>query len=355
MNFFKNKSIFLTGHTGFKGAWLCEILKILESKVTGYALEPKPGSLFEVIKGEQRMQSVIGDIRDRDHLLNAFTESRPEIVFHLAAQPLVLDSYKLPAYTFETNVMGTVNLLECVRQSDTVRSVVIVTTDKVYQNLENNQGYKENDKLGGHDPYSSSKACTELVAESYSASFLKENNIPLSTARAGNVIGGGDTSENRIIPDCVRAALKGKTIVVRNPHAVRPYQHVLEPLLAYLLIAQCQWDKTELAGNYNIGPKESDCITTGALVDIFCEKWRNEQKWEIQSMPDSPHEAGLLYLDCGKIRQKLNWQPLWNVEDAVEKTVAWEKNKAECNNMQIFTRKQIESYMLKKGFTNEVC
>ncbi|MCL2249592.1 MAG: CDP-glucose 4,6-dehydratase [Oscillospiraceae bacterium] len=345
LEFFKDKTVLITGHTGFKGAWLCHILKRAGANVCGYALEAERGSLFEVLSVSEGMNSIINDIRDMAKLAQVFHQANPEIVLHFAAQPLVLDSYARPAYTFDTNVMGTVNLLECVRESETVRSVVIVTTDKVYKNLEWAYGYREVDTLGGSDPYSASKACAEIVSEAYRTSFLHPKNTPISTARAGNVIGGGDISANRIIPDCVRAAVKGKPIIIRNPSSVRPYQHVLEPLCAYLHIAELQYKSYDFAGNYNIGPEESDCVTTGELADIFCNAWGENQSWVDASDLGAPHEANLLRLDCSKIRSKLGWRPVWNLKTAIAKTVEWEKAHHAGEDITTVMNNQIDEYL----------
>jgi len=343
LEFFKGKSVLVTGHTGFKGAWLCRILKFAGARVFGYALEPVDGGIFESVSAADNMSSNIGDIRDLKRLNKIFETAQPEIVFHLAAQPIVLESYASPAYTFETNVMGTVNLLECVRQSKTARSVVIVTTDKVYKNNEWTYGYREIDMLGGNDPYAASKAGAEIVSDCYRTSFL--HNVPLSTARAGNVIGGGDISVNRIIPDCVRAAIRNEEIIVRNPYSVRPYQHVLEPLFAYLLIAARQYKNPELAGNYNIGPDESDCVNTGKITDIFCEAWGNGLTWKSVSTANAPHESNLLRLDCSKMRSVFKWSPVWNVEKAVEKTVEWEKTRYADGDVCACLDNQIGEYL----------
>ena len=272
--FYEGKKVFVTGHTGFKGAWLCRILAGLGAKVTGYSLEPLTNpSLFEMAKTAEDIDSVIGDIRDADRLEQAFEKAQPEIVFHLAAQPLVRDSYKRPAYTYETNVMGTVNVLECIRKNDCTVSFLNVTTDKVYLNREWEWGYRENEMLDGFDPYSNSKSCSELVTHSYKNSFFADGRVAISTARAGNVIGGGDFSNDRIIPDCVRAAMEKKDIIVRNPYSTRPYQHVLEPLAAYMMIAEYQYKDAGYSGYYNVGPDDRDCFQTGALVDLFVRKW----------------------------------------------------------------------------------
>ena len=253
ISFYKGKKVLITGHTGFKGAWLCKMLSLAGAKVTGYALEPPTTpSLFEIAEIAKDVDSIIGDIRDYAHLKNVFDGVQPEIVLHLAAQPIVREGYKNPAYTYETNVMGTVNVLECVRNSSSVKSVLNVTTDKVYLNKEWEWGYRENEELDGYDPYSNSKSCSELVTHSYKRSFFSDGKVAISTARAGNVIGGGDFAEDRIVPDCIRAVNEKRTIMVRNPFSTRPYQHVLEPLYAYLLIAAKQYEDVNLAGYYNI-------------------------------------------------------------------------------------------------------
>lgn len=323
--FFKGKKVFLTGHTGFKGSWLSRILILAGAEVTGYALEaPKEAKLFDTLQLENNMHSVIGDIRDREKLISTMQEAQPEIVLHLAAQPIVRESYKDPVGTYETNVMGTVNILEAVRQTKSVKSFLNVTTDKVYKNNEWEWGYRETDELDGYDPYSNSKSCSELVTHSYEKSFLKEAGVAVSTARAGNVIGGGDFAPDRIIPDCVRAVAKGEKIAVRNPHSTRPYQHVLEPLAAYLLIAMKQYEDKSYAGFYNVGPDESDCITTGNLVDTFCAKWGEGLKW-VNKYDGGPHEANFLKLDCSKLKTTFGWKPVWNFDTAIEKSVAWSK------------------------------
>ena len=325
LSFYKSKKVFLTGHTGFKGAWLCKMLVNAGAIVTGYSLEPPTEpSLFNIAAIENDVKSIIGDIRDYESLKKAFDEAQPEIVFHLAAQPIVRDSYKDPKYTYETNVMGTINILECVRNSDCVKSFLNVTTDKVYKNKEWEWGYRECEELDGYDPYSNSKSCSELVTHSYKQSFLSEKNIPVSTARAGNVIGGGDFANDRIIPDCVRAAIAKEDIIVRNPHSTRPFQHVLEPLYAYLMIAAVQYEDIKYEGYYNVGPDEVDCFKTGALVDLFVAVWGEGLKW-INKYDGGPHEANFLKLDCSKLKQTFGWSPRWNLEVAIEKTVEWSK------------------------------
>lgn len=325
-DFYKGKRVFVTGHTGFKGSWLCRILVTAGAEVTGYSLEPPTDpDLFSLADVESHMHSVTGDMRDLDHLMKIFREARPEIVLHLAAQPIVRDSYKDPRYTYETNVMGTVNILECVRLVPGVRSFLNVTTDKVYHNNEWVWGYRENEPLDGFDPYSNSKSCSELVTHSYKNSFFADGHIAISTARAGNVIGGGDFANDRIIPDCVRAVQAGKTIGVRNPYSTRPYQHALEPLFAYLMIARKQYDEGQYAGWYNVGPDECDCVTTGELVDLFCGDWGHGLTWENQAEANAPHEANFLKLDCSKIKSTFGWKPRWHIGEAIQKTVDWTK------------------------------
>ena len=325
VSFYSGKKVFVTGHTGFKGSWLCRILTNEGADVTGYALMPSAGpSLFELAGIAGDIRSVTGDIRDYDTLKKAFDEAEPEIVLHLAAQPIVRESYRNPAYTYETNVMGTVNILECIRNSDCVKSFLNVTTDKVYLNKEWEWGYRENEELDGFDPYSNSKSCSELVTHSYKNSFFADGSVAVSTARAGNVIGGGDFAADRIIPDCVRCAVKGEDIVVRNPFSTRPYQHVLEPLYAYLMIAAKQYGDGAYAGCYNVGPDDADCFQTGALVDMFVSKWGGELKW-INRYDGGPHEANFLKLDCSKLKKTFDWKPRWNLETAVEKVVEWSK------------------------------
>lgn len=325
-DFYKGKRVLVTGHTGFKGSWLCRILINAGAIVTGYSQNPPTHpNLFSLAGLEENMNSIIGDIRDMKHLSKVFDETQPEIVLHLAAQPIVRDSYKDPRYTYETNVMGTVNILECVRLHPCVRSFLNVTTDKVYHNNEWVWGYRENEPLDGFDPYSNSKSCSELVTHSYKNSFFADGHTAISTARAGNVIGGGDFANDRIIPDCVRAVEAGKSIGVRNPYSTRPYQHALEPLFAYLMIAQKQYEDGKYAGWYNVGPDECDCVTTGELVDLFCSSWGNNLTWDNQAETHAPHEANFLKLDCSKIKSVFGWKPRWHIDEAIKMTVDWTK------------------------------
>lgn len=352
LSFFKNKKVFLTGHTGFKGSWLCRILVGAGASLTGYALPPQ-GDLYAASGAEADMHSIYGDIRDAASLQTAFEQATPEIVIHMAAQPLVRQSYQSPVYTYETNVMGTVNLLECVRVTGGVRSVLNVTTDKVYKNEEWAWGYREIDPLDGYDPYSNSKSCSELVTHSYASSFFRETGVAVSTARAGNVIGGGDDAADRIIPDCVRAALASQAIEVRNPYATRPYQHVLEPLFAYLLILQRQWENPALAGWYNVGPDEVDCSNTRRLTNLFCQYWGEGTAWHTTAT-DGPHEANFLKLDCSKIKTDLGWNPAWHLEEAVKHTVTWYKARRDGKDLPALMDIQIQEYIEKAGFVENV-
>lgn len=327
LNFYKNKKVLITGHTGFKGTWLTRMLVNAGANVCGYSLNPptKP-SLFEIADVENKIENVIGDIRDLEHLKEVFEKFQPEIVLHLAAQPIVRDSYKEPVYTYETNVMGTVNIMECVRLNPCVRSVLNITTDKVYHNNEWCWGYREDEPLDGFDPYSNSKSCSELVTHSYINSFFQDKTgVSVSTARAGNVIGGGDFANDRIIPDCVRAMKAGRIIGVRNPYSTRPYQHVLEPLAVYLTIAQKQYEDKKYQGFYNVGPDDCDCVTTGDLVDLFCKYWGEDAKWENQAEANAPHEANFLKLDCSKIKATFGWRPRWHIDECMDRVCRFSK------------------------------
>ena len=343
--FYRGKRVFLTGHTGFKGSWMSRMLLLFGAEVTGYALEaPTEPNLFALAGVEGKMTSVIGDIRDREALLKAFREARPEIVIHMAAQPLVRDSYEDPAYTYETNVMGTVNILEALRTLPGVRSFLNVTTDKVYKNNEWEWGYRENEPLDGYDPYSNSKSCAELVTHSYKSSFFGDGKLGISTARAGNVIGGGDFAANRIIPDCIRAASAQEAIIVRNPHSTRPYQHVLEPLYAYLMIAREQYLDSARGDWFNVGPDDQDCITTGTLTDLFCKAWGEGQTWENRFM-GGPHEANFLKLDCSRLKTAFGWSPAWNVEEAIRRTVEWTRTWLQGEDVPGIMDRQIRDFM----------
>ena len=345
LEFYCGKRVFVTGHTGFKGSWLCKILQIAGAEVTGFALEPSTEpALFQMINIGNSLNSVIGDVRDYALLKHTFDVACPEIVFHLAAQPLVRESYRDPRSTYETNVMGTVNLLDCVRLSTTTRSFLNITTDKVYMNKEWVWGYREEEQLGGLDPYSNSKSCSELVTHSYWSSFFLDRRVAISTARAGNVIGGGDFAKDRIVPDCVRAALAKKDIEVRNPCSVRPYQHVLEPLMAYLMIAQRQYEDASCAGHYNIGPDDRDCFETRALVERFCKIWGEGLSW-FEHSDGGPHEANYLKLDCAKIKACFGWAPRWNLDEAIRKTIEWTHCMQSGGNINAEMEREIRSYL----------
>jgi len=345
--FYKGKRVLVTGHTGFKGTWLMHILNLWGAKVTGVALKPSTTpNLFDLSKTEDICDSRICDIRNLGELQSIFSEVQPEIVFHLAAQPIVRESYKEPVYTYETNVMGTVNLMECVRQTPSVISVVNITTDKVYLNVEREEGYREDEPLDGYDPYSNSKSCSELVTHSYVKSFFSDGkrDCAISTARAGNVIGGGDFSPDRIIPDCVRAALSGDKIYIRNPESVRPYQHVLEPLFSYLTIACEQARDKHKASAYNIGPDDRDTVTTGELVKIFCDCWGAGVEYEIRRQEGAPHEAKYLRLNCGKIKDTFGIVPVWNIQKAVSETAQFTKVYKDGGDIKAEMEREIKEY-----------
>lgn len=345
LEFYKNKKVFITGHTGFKGSWLSKILIMSGSNVCGFSKLPDTiPALFDILKLENNMISIIGDIRNLNEIKKAVNDFKPDIIFHLAAQPIVLESYKDPVYTFETNIMGTVNLLETIRTCESVKSVINVTTDKVYQNNEWEWSYRENERLNGFDPYSNSKSCSELVTSSYKNSFFSNRlNISVSTARAGNVIGGGDFSNDRIVPDCVRAAIKGDDIILRNPNSIRPYQHVFEALSAYLLIAERQYENKLFEGEYNIGPDDEGCVSTGEIADIFCEKW-GDLKWVSKSEINANHEANFLKLDCSRIKKIFGWHPKMNIEEAIKLTADWTKAYFSKEDIQNISEEQINVY-----------
>lgn len=348
-SFFKNKKILLTGHTGFKGSWLSQMLINLGASLTGYSLNPPSNpNLYDILELNSSMNSIIGDIRDYDKLQETFMDTKPEIVIHMAAQPLVRESYVKPRYTYETNVMGTVNICESIRTCGNVKSFLNVTTDKVYENVEKSEGYVEDEKLDGFDPYSNSKSCSELVTHSYNNSFFKNQDIRCSTARAGNVIGGGDFANDRIIPDCVRACISHDDIIIRNPYSIRPYQHVLEPLYVYLMIVKMQYEDETYSDYYNVGPNDEDCVTTGFLADLFCKyynKNNNEKISWINKSDKGPHESNYLKLNNTKLKETFNWNPKWNIQKTVEKTVEWTKTYLNNQNIKECTINQINEYL----------
>jgi CDP-glucose 4,6-dehydratase len=346
--FYTGKKVFITGHTGFKGTWLCHILLQAGADITGYAFDPLDfPSLFRQTNMGKSVYSVYGDIRDGEKLMQTMQKAKPNICFHLAAQPLVRRSYKEPALTYATNVMGSVNVLEALRFTPSARSFVNVTTDKVYENKEWAWGYRENDNLCGYDPYSNSKSCSELVTFSYRNSFFSETDSPaVSTARSGNVIGGGDYAEDRIIPDCIRAVQAGKPIVLRNPRSIRPYQYIMECLCGYLLLAEKQYGNKSLEGAYNFGPDDENCVETGTLADLFCASWGNGASWIVED--DSfggrgAHEANFLKLDCSKAKLILGWKPKWDIKTAVEKVVEFAKAGNDAEKL-VCVEKQIREY-----------
>lgn len=351
--FYKGKKVLVTGHTGFKGSWLCSILAGFGAEVTGYSLEPPTSpSLFELADIEKDITHIVGDIRDMEKLKKTFEQAQPEIVLHLAAQPIVRESYRNPLETYEINVMGTANILECVRLSNSVKSFLNVTTDKVYLNREWEWGYRETDELDGYDPYSNSKSCSELVTHSYKNSFFADGRTAISTARAGNVIGGGDFAADRIIPDCIRAAEKQEDIIVRNPFSTRPYQHVLEPLFAYLMIAAEQYNDISYAGYYNVGPDDNCCFETGRLVDMFVSKWGDGLKW-VNKYDGGPHEANFLKLDCSKIKKKFGWSPTWELDTAMDKIIEWTSlyiNGASSDELRECMNRQTGEFMSQMNF-----
>lgn len=348
LSFYKNKKVLLTGHTGFKGSWMSVILVNAGAKVVGYSSCSKTETrLFDLCGIKDQITHIKGDVRDLEHLLEVCREYQPDIVIHMAAQPIVRDSYKDPVGTYNTNVMGTVNICEAIRQTPSVKSFLNVTTDKVYENKEWEWGYRENEPLDGFDPYSNSKSCSELVTHSYKSSFFNDGRVAVSTARAGNVIGGGDFAHDRIIPDCVRAAIKGEDIIVRNPYSTRPYQHVLEPVYAYLMIAAMQYQDNRYASWYNVGPDDQDCFQTGALVDLFVKYWGKEIKW-VDKYDGGPHEANFLKLDCSKLKSIFGWKPHWNLEKAIEKTVEWSKAWTAGQDVREVMNRQIEEFLEAK-------
>ena len=343
-SFWKSKRVFVTGHTGFKGGWICLWLKHLGVEVIGYSLEPATvPSLFEAADVGEGMKSIIGDIRDHAKLSKAISESKPDVVIHMAAQPLVRYSYAQPAETYEVNVMGTVYLLEGARATPSVKAVVNVTTDKCYENREWIWGYRENEAMGGSDPYSSSKGCAELVTSAYRQSFFDQAGIALASARAGNVIGGGDWAADRLIPDFLRAMDAGETLNIRSPQAVRPWQHVLEPLSGYLMLAEQLYSNgASFAEGWNFGPSDDDSRTVSWIIERMAEM-RKDINWQCDEAPQL-HEANLLKLDSSKARRQLNWQPLWRLQTALQKTLEWHEAWRNSEDMRAVSLAQINDY-----------
>ena len=343
----QNKSVFLTGHTGFKGSWLALWLQQMGAKVWGYALEPPTDpSLFEVASIAQYLESETrGNITDFVKLQAAITHCQPEVIFHLAAQPLVRESYSDPLQTFATNVMGTAQLLEAARTVDSLCAVIIVTTDKVYENREWFYPYREVDPLGGHDPYSASKAAAELVTVSYYRSFFADRSVGVATARAGNVIGGGDWAKDRLVPDCLRAFEQGQPVTLRYPYAVRPWQHVLEPLSGYLLLAEKLFiDPVTYSKGWNFGSNATDEATVGQVADMMSKLWGEGAQVNSEVLTEQPHEAGTLKLDTSQSRHQLGWMPQWSIQQALTATVEWQKAWLMGHAMDQFCREQIQTY-----------
>lgn len=342
-DFYADKNVLITGATGFKGSWLSYILYLWGANVTGVSLEPEDETnLYNILKIHNKINSLIADIRDYESLKQIIDDTKPEIIIHLAAQPLVRLSYEIPKYTYEVNVMGTVNLLEAIRNTNCVKSFLNVTTDKVYLNKDEDKAYRENDPLDGYDPYSNSKSCSEIVTHAYRNSFLHK--VAISTARAGNVIGGGDFAKDRIIPDCFRALQNNQHIIVRNKSSIRPYEHVLEPLMVYLTILKDQYNDKEYSGYYNIGPDDESIITTGELVDLFCKKSTKKIKW-IDKADNGPHEAKLLKLNNSLIKEKFGYKPKLNIEEAMQFTVEWYESYINNLDMEEITKNQIERFI----------
>ncbi|URZ00952.1 CDP-glucose 4,6-dehydratase [Clostridium felsineum] len=347
---YKDSKVLLTGHTGFKGSWLSIWLNKLGAKVTGYSLDPldKEPSMFKICNLENTITNVIGDIRNLKKLKQVFNDCKPEIVFHLAAQPLVRVSYKNPIETYETNVMGTVNVLEAAKDCKSVKAVIIITTDKCYENKEYIYGYRENDPMGGYDPYSSSKGCAELVVSAYRNSFYDSNNIGLASVRAGNVIGGGDWAQDRLIPDFIRATLKNRKVLVRNPQATRPWQHVLEPLSGYLWLGALMLkDSKKYSSGWNFGPNDTDVLDVEGILNL-CIGSYGDGNIEIDNSQQL-HEANLLKLDISKVKYYLKWYPVWHVKQAVDMTMKWYKEfyENQDENMYQYTLSQICEYEQK--------
>lgn len=324
MTFWKGRRVLITGHTGFKGGWLSLWLQTLGADLLGFSLAPSTTpNFYTLAKVSKGMTSIIGDLRDFAEIQKITKEFKPEIVIHMAAQALVQHSYKEPIETYSTNVMGTVHILEAIRQIGTVKAVINVTTDKCYENQEWAWGYRENDRLGGYDPYSNSKACSELVTSSYRAAYFIEKKIGLASARAGNVIGGGDWSPNRLVPDLVRACMDNQRVSIRNPQALRPWQHVLDPLRGYLQLAECLYKTPErYAESWNFGPREADIKPVSWIADYLTKNWGEGKSWALDKH-QHPHEATYLKLDCSKARSRLDWQPHWNLERGLQETIAW--------------------------------
>lgn len=352
--FWNGKRVFVTGHTGFKGSWLCLWLTALGAQVKGYALRPPTEpNLFTVARVGEHVEHEIGDIRDLDRLRRSMGQFRPDVVFHMAAQPLVRASYHDPVGTYATNVMGTVHLLEAARYQENLRCIVNVTSDKCYENREWVWGYRENEPMGGHDPYSNSKGCAELVSDSFRRSFFQdENTVALATARAGNVIGGGDWAADRLIPDILRAFEQRVPVTIRNPLSIRPWQHVLEPLAGYLILANKLWDEGHaFAEAWNFGPNDEDVRPVRWIVERMISRWPDAASWQADTAAQ-PHEAQHLKLDCSKARARLGWQPRWDLATALDRIIDWHQAWLSGENMQALCLQQIELYGIASNGTS---
>lgn len=343
---FENKKVLLTGHTGFKGSWMLQILALCQADIVGYSLAPEEKSLYRMIKGDALCHSIIHDLRDAAKVKEVILHHQPDFIFHLAAQPLVLDSYDRPLYTFEVNTQGTAHVLDALRFMEKPCTAIMITTDKVYENKDLGTLFKEEDKLGGYDPYSASKAACEIVIQSYTYSFfnrkkIQEHKKNIVSVRAGNVIGGGDFSANRIIPDIIQAVQKNEAVILRNPLAIRPWQHVLEPVVAYLNLAyQCVMHREKVGEAYNIGPEKEDALTVEELTQIALQSIGNGS-YEVREDKNKPHEAGILMLDIQKIKNELGWHPVYSAKQAIEKTVSWYISEEDASKKCLF---QIHEY-----------
>jgi CDP-glucose 4,6-dehydratase len=348
VDFWKNKKVLVTGHTGFKGSWLTIWLKKLGAEVIGFSKSiPTNPNLFEIGNVENGIISIFGDVRDHERLKQVIIKHKPEIIFHLAAQSLVIKSYEDPIETYSTNIMGTVNLLDIIKENRESKVIINVTSDKCYENKETLEGYTENDPMGGYDPYSSSKGCAELITSSFRDSFFNSkdsrNNVALASVRAGNVIGGGDWAENRLIPDIIKGISNNNSVKIRNPSSLRPWQHVLDPLNGYMLLAEKMWDdKNKYAEGWNFGPDKSEIKPVSWIIERFDEMWKTQINWEIEKI--NLHEARHLILDCHKAKTKLGWQTKLNIEQALKWTIDWYKKNLDKTDMRKFTEEQITKF-----------
>lgn len=343
--FWQGKKVLITGHTGFKGSWLCLWLRMLGANLYGYSLNPPTNpSLFEEAKIANNMSSIIGDVRDYNKFLEFILKCEPEIIIHLAAQPIVRNSYDFPIETYDTNIMGIVNILEAGRKSKSLKAFLNVTTDKCYENKEISRGYREDEPMGGHDPYSSSKGCSELITSAYRRSFYKDKKINLASARGGNVIGGGDWSNDRLVPDILRSFESNKPVIIRNPHSIRPWQHVLDVLYGYLLLTQKLYENDDkFSSAWNFGPNYEDSKSVKWIVEYMNNKWQKAPGW-LEDETTNPYEANSLKLDISKARENLGWEPIWNLEQSLEKVIEWHKHWLARKDIQNICEQHINIY-----------